>query len=113
MKTLPDTLLRDYKVTPEQLAQVFWEMDDREQAAFFNHLGVLALATPAPFSKEIGSWFAFDWQMYHAGTHATALPLGRRVMEIIGESASGALLMPYEREDVRWRNLPTRGLNEP
>ena len=33
------------QITPEQLAELFWEFDSRQQAAFFNHLGVISLAT--------------------------------------------------------------------
>lgn len=109
MKTLPDILLKDFSLTPAQLADKFWAMDDQQQAEFFHELGVHALSTPAPFSRDLGSWFGFDWQMYHAATHTKSSAIGRRVMEIIGESASGTLLVPYEREDVRYRNLPTRG----
>jgi ectoine hydroxylase-related dioxygenase (phytanoyl-CoA dioxygenase family) len=109
MKPMPPELLNAFKITPGQLAGMFWGLDDSQQAEFFHELGNLAITTPAPFTREIGSWFAFDWQMYHAAAHAKSSAIGRRAMEIIGESASGTLLVPYEREDVRYRNLWTRG----
>ncbi len=109
MKPMPADVLKAFRITPDQLAEMFWALDDREQADFFNQLGVLALSTPAPFTREIGGWFPLDWQMHCCAVHAQALPLGRRAMEIIGENSHAQMLQPYEREDVRYRNLPTRG----
>lgn len=33
------TIEVDVDITPEQLAEAFWEMDMHQQAEFFNHLG--------------------------------------------------------------------------
>ena len=82
-------------LTPEQLAEAFWDMDADQQAKFFNALGVLALGTKSPFSDHVNSWFPLDWQMYHASKSPHALPLGKRAMEIIGQQFSGELLQPY------------------
>lgn len=72
--------------TPEVLAEAFWEMDSTQQARFFGHLGACALATPAAFTGEMGSWFGFNWQMYMAGV-SPATPLAAEVMRRIGENA--------------------------
>ena len=61
------------RLTPAQLAGLFWEMDDVEQGKFFDELGTLVLCTPAPFSREIGSMFGLDMQMSMAHQKATAL----------------------------------------
>ena len=73
-------------LTPEMLAEAFWAMDSNQQAKFFGHLGACALATPAPFTKELGSWSAFNWQMYHAGVYP-ATPLAAEAMRRIGDAA--------------------------
>lgn len=77
------------KLTPEQLAHVFWSMDDAEQGKFFDELGVIVMTTPAPFSRKIGSMFGLDWQMYHAAQKAT--PLGRDVMSRFHENGHNLL----------------------
>lgn len=105
----PPEFLQHLGITPEQLADLFWEMDDEKQAAFFNHLGVIALSAPAPFSREVGGWSAFDWQMYHAAIHTKALPLGRRAMQIIGEQTCDSVMMPYDRDAVRSAQFCVKG----
>lgn len=77
-------------LTPEQLAEAFWALDSDRQARFFGHLGACALATPGPFDRKPGSWFGFDWQMYHAGLYP-ATPLAAEVMRRIGENADRAM----------------------
>ena len=72
------------KLEPKHLAQIFWEMDDAQQGEFFDQLGILVMSTPAPFSREVGSMFGLDWQMYHA--HLKATPLGKDVMSRFGEN---------------------------
>lgn len=100
--TIPD-------LTPEQLAELFWQLDDDQQARFFGHLGACALGTPAPFTKELGSYFGLDMQMYMAMKKCT--PNGKRVIEIIGQMASQERLQPYLES---WQNMPTiQGQQEP
>lgn len=81
------------RLTPEQLAECFWEMDDSEQGRFFGSLGACALASPEPFSKKPGSYFGLDMQMHYTKKHCT--PNGLRVMEIIGQTSSVDRLQPY------------------
>lgn len=66
------------KLTPELMAKIFWEMDDGEQAKFFDELGTLVMTTPTPFTREIGSMFGLDMQMHAASLICT--PLGRDTM---------------------------------
>lgn len=80
--------------TASQLAEMFWEMDDAQQAVFFNHLGALALSTSAYGS--IGSFLPFDMQMFATAKHANMLPLGLRIMECIAGNAEGHRLQPME-----------------
>lgn len=82
------------KLSPSQLAQLFWEMDDGEQAIFFNHLGSLALSTPT-MSNAIGSFNGIDMQMYCAAKHANMLPLGIRVMDCINGNTFGHRMQSY------------------
>ncbi len=77
-------------LTPEQLAEAFWALDSNHQACCFGHLGACALATPCVFDRKPGSWFGFDFQMYHAGLYP-ATPLAAEVMRRIGENADRAM----------------------
>lgn len=88
-------------LTPEQLAECFWAMNDEQQARFFGSLGACALATPTWFSGKLGSYWPLDMQMLSASSHCT--PNGLRVMEIIGQSASGQRLQPYLEH---WQTMP-------
>ena len=72
-------------LTPEMLAEAVWAMDSDQQAKFFGHLGACVLATPAPFTGELGSWFPLDWQMYTAGVYP-ATPLAAETMRRIGDA---------------------------
>lgn len=99
-------------LTPEQLAELFWELSDAEQARFFGSLGACVLATPAPFSGEFGHYFGLDMQMCFAASHCT--PNGLRVMEIIGQQASGQRLQPYLEHWQTMPEVPTvKGRKEP
>lgn len=80
-------------LTPQHLAELFWQLSDTQQADFFGHLGACALSTPTPFTKELGSYFGLDMQMFAAMKECT--PNGKRVMELIGQMASGERLQPY------------------
>lgn len=88
-------------LTPEQLAECFWSLDGQQQARFFGSLGALALGTPAPFSKELGSYFGLDMQMFDASRYCT--PNGLRAMELIGQNTSGERLQPYLE---CWQKMP-------
>lgn len=92
-------------LTPPQLAELFWALDSEQQAQFFNALGVCALATPAPFSREFNSWAGLDWQMYHAAKEHIALPYAQRVMDIIGTNADRARASIYPREEAMAKEL--------
>lgn len=108
MNTLPATA--EVKITPALLAEIFWNMDGDEQAQFFNALGSLALGTPAPFSGEIGSFFGLDMQMCCAVASDYSLPLGRQVMEIIGQQASGTRMQPYREQFQLDRQTVKKGI---
>jgi len=85
------------KLEPKHLAEIFWRMDDAQQGEFFDQLGILVMATPATFTREIGSMFPLDWQMYHAAQKAT--PLGRDVMSRFSDNGV-RLLRPLEPTEV-------------
>jgi len=70
MKLIKDDKITD--ATPNDVAEMFWDMNQKEQAAFFNHL------------DEISDYhFPFQLQ---AITEDDGLTLaGRRVMQSIGE----------------------------
>jgi hypothetical protein len=36
------TIMENNGITPEILAELFWDMNDKEQTKFFNHVGRLA-----------------------------------------------------------------------
>jgi hypothetical protein len=96
MKTTIEIALPE--LTPEHFAVIFWNQDDAWQGRFFDELGALVMATPAPFTKEIGSMYGLDWQMYMAGTKAT--PLGRDAMSRF-EANGKPLLAPHRNEIQR------------
>lgn len=115
MNTKKDTMIVTAeipKLTPEQLAECFWSLDDSEQARFFGSLGACALATPTWFGGDVGSYFPLDMQMYSASEKCT--PNGLRVMEIIGQSSSQQRLQPYLEH---WQTMPDvnafKGRREP
>lgn len=67
------TLEQTISVTPEELAEVFWAMDDEEQAKFFNHLGEIADALPM--------------QLQYVTDNDALTIRGRMTMQYIGEYA--------------------------
>lgn len=75
------------KFTPQQIAQMFWDLDDSEQAEFFGSLGAITLATPEVYWK-------LDLQMCYASESAKLTPNGARVMELIGGWSKGKRLQP-------------------
>ena len=91
MKIQSEIEIKD--LTPEHLSEGFWNLVDKDQARFFEHLGNLALATTSPFSKQVGSYFGLDMQMCYAQDHCSGNAL--RVMEIIGQINSPERLQPY------------------
>lgn len=97
-------------LTPEQLAECFWSLDDSQQAKFFEQLGVLALSTPCSYSKKVGSYFPLDMQMCYAANHCSGNAL--RVMEIIGSHANGysERMQPYLVGNQKMPEIPaTKG----
>jgi hypothetical protein len=93
-------------LTPEQLAEAFWALDDREQARFFGTLGACSLGTTNCFVKEPGSYFPLDFQMYNASVHCT--PNGLRVMQMIGDNTSGTRLQPYLEGRQKMPDIPCK-----
>lgn len=89
-------------LTPEQLAEAFWALDDTEQARFFGTLGACSLGTTNCFVKEPGSYFPLDFQMYNCSTKCT--PNGLRVMQLIGDNTAQQRLQPYLES---WQSMPT------
>ena len=88
-------------LTPEQLGEMFWQLDDSEQARFFGSLGACALASPEAFTGKLGSYFNLDMQMFWASRKCT--PNGLRVMELIGQQAPVDRLQPYLEH---WQSMP-------
>ena len=80
-------------LTPEQLAEQFWQLDDTQQAKFFSHLGCCALGTPAPWTGKVGEYHGLDLQMYFASRKCDGN--GLRVMECLSQSVSAERLQPY------------------
>lgn len=58
-------------ITPEILAEAFWELDDLEQVTFFNHLGLFA-----PQDE-------FLQQMHHIIHHTRLTPEGYMCLKAI------------------------------
>lgn len=92
MKIITDI---EYKeITPEQLAEAFWDMDDDKQARFFGHLGACALASSK--RGEFGSYLDLDMQLWNAARKCTGN--GLRVMECFSQIHTEerlARLQPY------------------
>lgn len=88
-------------LTPEQLAECFWALDDTQQARFFGSLAACSLATPTPYSGDYGSYFPLDMQMFSASQKCS--PNGRRAMELVGQACSGERLQPYLEH---WQSMP-------
>ena len=61
-------------LTPEELAEEFWRMSDREQAGFFNHLAHISAS-------------GLIWQLQAITDEPTLSLAARYVMEKIGEYA--------------------------
>ena len=95
-------------LTAEQLAECFWSLDDSQQANFFEQLGVLALSTPCPYSKKVGSYFSADMQMWYAAKHCSGN--GLRMMEIIGANANSfnERLQPYLVGNQKMPEIPAK-----
>jgi len=68
----------DLALTPEELADAFWGMNDTEQARFFNTVGVIAQTEFTDFSMQLAAVTSND----------ILLGTGRRAMELIGEYSS-------------------------
>lgn len=66
----------DYKPTPEELAEAWWEMDAKEQAKFFNQLG-----------EHIDKNTAWDFsmQLQYVTDEPRLNRLGREAMKAIGD----------------------------
>jgi hypothetical protein len=61
-----------FEVTPEELANAFWDMNGIEQAQFFNHLGGITVGHR-------------DYQLYCISTAPNLTEEGRSVMRSIGD----------------------------
>lgn len=85
------------KLTPKQMASLFWDMNDDEQGKFFDELGQLVLCTPSPFTREIGSMFGLDMQMCYASGKATAL--GQDAMSRFSDQGT-MRLRPNHRQEI-------------
>lgn len=94
MKDEPSITIPLPKLTPAHLAAIFWEMDAKSQGLFFDELGTLVLSTPTPFTREIGSMFGLDMQLYAAAQEATAL--GQDVMRRFYENGTCHLKPSHE-----------------
>ncbi len=77
------------KYTPEQIADMFWNMDADEMARFFGSVGALALA-------EKHGYFSLYSQICAATESPRLTPNGARVMEIIGEYVDGKQMQPLK-----------------
>ena len=95
-------------LTPEQLAECFWSLDDSQQAKFFEQLGNLALSTPCLYSNKVGSYFPLDMQMCYTSHHCSGNAL--RVMEIIGSHTNGysERMQPYLVRNQKMPEIPAK-----
>lgn len=75
------------KLTPMQLAEMFWEMNSDEMAQFFGFVGSCALSSK-------GGYAAFDMQICWMSQSEKLTPNGARVMEMIGAFVEGKRLQP-------------------
>lgn len=68
----------DVNLTPEELASIWCNMKDGEQAAFFSEIGLL-----------VEEWdVGFCFQLQYITDNETLTDSGRRIMEQIGEYAN-------------------------
>lgn len=80
-------------LTPDDLAQIFWEMPSNDQAQFYNKLGELAD-------------YRLAFQLQHITEEKGLSLTGRRVMQQIGEYSHWGLTCDLERETKA--SAPTR-----
>lgn len=74
MKAIIHDVMQLDELTPELLAEAFWDMDSSEQARFYNHLATI-------------SNINFIFQCQYITDDHDITPGGRRVMSRIGEYA--------------------------
>ena len=83
MKVIINNVIKD--ITPEFLANAFWEMDSVEQSRFFNHLAEIAD-------------FKFPFQLQGITDEDGLTLAGRRVMQSIGEYSHWGISCNINRE---------------
>jgi hypothetical protein len=66
-----------FDITPVELANMLWAMDEDEQAEFFNHLGAI----------EQAEGFKFVMQLQYLTDNKGLNSAGRNVMSLIGNYA--------------------------
>lgn len=77
-----DGLAMSLDITPEQVAEMFADMDSEEQARFFNHVAKVASKWPASLGMQL-----------QCVTEDDGLTMeGRRVMQGIGEYSHWGLV---------------------
>lgn len=79
MKILINETIELDEIDPETLAEAFWEMDQSQQARFFNHLDKIAD-------------FHFPFQLQSITDDHGLTLAGRRVMQSIGEYSHWGLV---------------------
>jgi hypothetical protein len=80
MKILINEPVELEALTPEMVAEAFWNLDDTEQAKFYNHLALLA-----------DDW-ALSMQMQYLTDNKELSYAGRRVMSKIGDYSHWGLV---------------------
>jgi len=62
-------------ITPEELANMLWKMDDKDQAYFFNRLGEILESNTFSFNSQLSELTSKDYLTEN----------GRKVMALVGE----------------------------
>lgn len=63
-KTVSATIkmvVKNNEITPEILAELFWEMNNEEQSKFFNHIGTLASSSELWMQFSYLSCDTYGW----------------------------------------------------
>lgn len=76
-------------LTPEEVAERFWEMDNHEQARFYNRLA------------ELGGSYRFSMQLQYLTMDDGLTLAGRSVMQEIGEYSHWGLTCGLSEETKR------------
>lgn len=79
MMTIKKEITVEIDITPTKLAELFWDMDDAQQAFFFNRLGEI--------KRDIGP-YRFAFQLTSIQNHKNLNRSGKASIRTIGEHFS-------------------------